>query len=262
MSTCGAGNASWLIWQLYDASGTNCLTSGNLNSPLTLANVGCSASYILHYMWEPIGGCSYTSQTPFISNFGSTSCTSIPLPIELLAFNAECKENKTLVSWITSSELNNDYFTLERSKDGLDYKVITTIKGAGNSNEMKLYSYSDDIQYLGVSYYRLKQTDYDGTVSISKTISVDCNASTAPDVVFYPNPFTNELITEVANIKSSEATLTLFDMIGNKLMEKKFENISTTNNKFITDLSHIASGVYFANFKSSDFVKVTKIIKN
>ncbi len=94
------------------------------------------------------------------------------LPIELVSFTAFHVNNAIELQWITASESDNDYFTLERSEDGVSFEIISHEQGAGTTDEMQHYSYTDYAEVAGVYYYRLKQTDYDGTTTYSEVISV------------------------------------------------------------------------------------------
>ena len=109
-----------------------------------------------------------------------------PLPVELLNFNAELKDRIVNLTWQTASEHNNDFFTVERSADGFNFEPILHKDGAGNSTT--LLSYSDkDLQPLeGVSYYRLKQTDFDGAYEYSDIRVV--SSATDAQVLIFPNP--------------------------------------------------------------------------
>jgi hypothetical protein len=93
-----------------------------------------------------------------------------PLPIELLSFTAHPVEKGCGLEWVTASETNNDYFTLERSHDGINFEEAVTVKGAGNSTQTITYRYTDEHAFSGVSYYRLKQTDYDGHFEYSELV--------------------------------------------------------------------------------------------
>ncbi len=95
------------------------------------------------------------------------------LPIELLEFNATAKANSVFTEWITATEVNNDYFTLERSKDGHTFSSLKIIDGAGNSSEALSYSFIDKSPLSGTSYYRLRQTDFDGASTISDPVAVE-----------------------------------------------------------------------------------------
>jgi hypothetical protein len=95
------------------------------------------------------------------------------LPIELLYFSVvDCKTGN-LLSWSTASERNNNYFNIEKTKDGKDWSSIMTENGAGNSSTQLYYSFSDNNVEKIINYYRLKQTDYDGNFKYSDIISID-----------------------------------------------------------------------------------------
>jgi len=115
-----------------------------------------------------------------------------PLPIELLYFKAhpfyENDANKVLLIWETATERNNDYFTIERSKDAIHFDELCKIKGAGNSYHNISYQFIDENPYEGVSYYRLKKTDYDGSFTYSYIISVTIKFEREGRYSVYPNP--------------------------------------------------------------------------
>ena len=92
--------------------------------------------------------------------------------IELLSLTASEREDYNLIDWTTLSEKNNDYFTLERSSNGVDFRPITAMKGTGTSNVQRTYMYKDMNPMRGVSYYRLSRTDFDGSFKRSKVIAV------------------------------------------------------------------------------------------
>ena len=109
--------------------------------------------------------------------FNNASCI-YPLPIELLDFNAQVIKDYTLISWSTASEINSDYFVLEKSFDGINYYSIATINGSGNSNHQTNYSFIDKERINNITYYRLKQIDFDGKFKHSHPIKiVDLKAS-------------------------------------------------------------------------------------
>ena len=97
---------------------------------------------------------------------------SIALPITLLSFNATAIKDGVHVEWSTASQMNNDYFNVQKSLDGYEWENKVTVEGAGNSNTQIDYSWVDLNPSMGVSYYRLKQTDYDGQFEIFDPVSV------------------------------------------------------------------------------------------
>lgn len=112
-----------------------------------------------------------------VSSGSCTSCSISPLFIELNEFNAVKINEVVKLNWVTANETNNDYFSIERSADTKNWEVISIVNGAGNSNYPINYSIWDSSPLKNVSYYKLKQTDFDGRFSYSKMISVDFNVS-------------------------------------------------------------------------------------
>jgi len=165
-----------------------------------------------------------------------------PLPIEIISFEAKFVENKTILNWITASEINNDYFTIERTSDGKEFTPIATVDGAGNSNQPISYSAVDYKPFIGTSYYRLKQTDYNGAYTYSKLVAINNFAEGAPEVTLYPNPnqgkFTISSNLEYTNIQ-------ICNVFGSILMEQK-----PTSLKTMVDVTNLPNGIYFVKIIS------------
>lgn len=135
------------------------------------------------------------SATPFNLNWGGTATIScIPLPIELLSFYGYNKSSYNLLTWETATETNNDYFTLERSIDGINWDVVTIVDGSGNSSFILSYRYKDYDFKTGVNYYRLSQTDYNGHREFFNIIALE-------------NKLTENKILKVTNIMGQEVPL-------------------------------------------------------
>jgi len=110
-----------------------------------------------------------------------------PLPVELIRFYAQATAKRhVLCTWTTVTELNNDFFTVERSRDGIAFSAIGNADGAGNSVAQLDYSFTDREPYTGLSYYRLRQTDFDGTETWSQAVPVMITRDV--DVSVFPNP--------------------------------------------------------------------------
>jgi hypothetical protein len=133
------------------------------------------------------------SNNTFMDNLIVGSVTNSGLPIELLSFSAEPEISAVALNWTTASETNNDFFSIERSAQGKDWEVIGTVNGAGNSSTKIDYTYIDDTPLPGKSYYRLKQTDFDGAYDYSKVAHVVYEGSTEDDIQLYPNPASGNL---------------------------------------------------------------------
>lgn len=183
------------------------------------------------------------STTGYYFSIGSVNIISTPLPIELINFTADAQgEGSVLLRWQTASETNNDYFTIERSKDGSIWHELCEIEGAGNSSVLLSYESVDRFPYSGYSYYRLKQTDYDGQFSYSMIRVVQIEDFQSNEMKVFPNPASDELTvildkSEWESLKIYSAT-TGIDLTA--LIQK-------TNHKgqLRLDLSWIKSGAYF-----------------
>ncbi len=147
--------------------------------------------------WQNFGGTATANWTGNITSALFTNFKSYfslanppgggnPLPVELSSFNAKLENKNVNVTWVTQSEINSDYFTVERAKDNIHYSAIATIPAAGTTTVTHPYSFIDREPFHGTSYYRLKQTDFDGHVTYFRPASV-FNTDKKQFLV-YPNP--------------------------------------------------------------------------
>ena len=104
----------------------------------------------------------------------TASITSSSLPIQLISFDGQCTGKGLQLEWTTASETNNDYFTLQKSADAINFVDVANVSGAGNSNTNQYYDLSDVPFANALTYYRLKQTDFDGNFTYSDIISTNC----------------------------------------------------------------------------------------
>jgi hypothetical protein len=174
-----------------------------------------------------------------------------PLPVNLLNFNTVCEKNKVSLLWKTASEKNNDYFTVERSGDDLNFTEIGRINGAGSSSVENSYQIDDINPIRGNAYYRLKQTDYDGKFEYFDIIFSNCNTH-LNDVTIYPNPSNGEII---VNGISENSHIIITDFTGKLVFEIK---TNKTLNYF--DLSNLSSGVYHIRINSENKTMTQKIV--
>lgn len=167
---------------------------------------------------------------------------SIILPIELLNFSCNDVGNSVLLEWQTASEINNDYFEIERSSNGIDWEALMQIKGAGTTNTIQSYNFLDEVIVEGIHYYRLKQVDYDGKFSYSHI----CGTEIQPNnkLIVYPNPFVEEI--NFSRITSG----ILYDLWGREIEYLKNTNYINTN--------ALSSGVYMYIDISGEKFKIIK----
>lgn len=175
------------------------------------------------------------------------------LPVELVGFRAKYLNKVVELKWGTASELNNDFFSVQRSTNGATWETIEEVEGAINSSSFLTYNTIDSKPLSGRSYYRLKQTDLDGTYSYSNIQSIVVRSNLLGDIslVLYPNP-TNGIVT----VEGDEKELSLvqvFNILGRNvtaLVQKSGENIT----KKSLNLSQLVDGVYFIKTRTMSSV--------
>lgn len=173
-----------------------------------------------------------------------------PLPIELLGFEAVCDDNNVDLSWSTSSESNNDYFTIEKSQDAIKWYIVGNIAGSGNSNALKHYSYTDNANDSKNIYYRLKQTDYNGEFEYFEPISVSCD-DIYSSLNLYPNPANDQVICSVYFSEETSVLIEISNYLGQKILNKTFVSEKGYDNIPI-DISSFESGIYIVSVRSSN----------
>jgi autotransporter-associated beta strand protein len=184
-----------------------------------------------------------------------------PLPISLIDFNAQPVLEQVAVTWTTASEINNDYFTIERSIDGINFRPLTEVDGAGNSNTILNYKLMDSEPFDGVSYYRLKQTDFDGKFEYSEVKAVNFQKPTAgQNWSVYPNPSNLNGINLSTGVVNSELIdLKLTDVTGKLVYSEQIGVNNKGDNKFIS-FENVNTGIYYLTIIDGDQAKTIKVV--
>lgn len=176
--------------------------------------------------------------------FASGSKSTNPLPIELMSFEAKLENEQVGINWVTASEVNNDYFTVERSRDGYHFDEVLIESGAGNSNSVNSYFAYDESPIHGQSYYRLKQTDFDGQFTYSGIVPIFFELQNSNALVVYPNPSDqNQIYADVNG--SNEDSILMIEIINSQghTVFKKYINLHGITAQIDLDPS-LPRGVY------------------
>jgi hypothetical protein len=211
-----------------------------------------------------IGSLSYTATTYTISGLNCSAGAAVtyncPLPVEFIAFNASVKSNTSVqLDWSTATEKDNDHFVIERSLNGIDFQVIGTVNGNGNSSSILSYTFLDNKAVSGISYYRLKQIDKNGDFSYSSIEMVNLNGKTSVKV--QPNPnngnFTLEIL--VLSTEKGLAEIIIFNALGQAVYNNSLN--TNTNSKKLVDIQNIPAGIYFVQVQFGGERWIEKLIK-
>jgi hypothetical protein len=229
-------------------------TNGTDDGVSNYQNLSIAKASISGSVWSDIGGLGTATANSVGSitsnNFTSFSRFSLsnksggtnPLPVELTDFTAACKNQQVKLNWTTQSELNNDYFGVERSADGLLFHEIGRVAGHGKSNVANHYQYFDEQALASTSYYRLNQVDFNGDSKIYPVKAVRCDDE-QHEIIIYPNPNSGDF--EISGLGEGNC-IDVFDVLGKKV-------ISTLSRsaKEKLKLAGIKPGVYFVVIKNA-----------
>lgn len=189
-----------------------------------------------------------TIQNISVNNNGgtaTTNCAIVPLPIGLNSWGAIRKGSHVEMNWTTASEQNNDYFVVQQSVNGIDWKATGIVDGIGTSSSASTYMYTDKDPVRELSYYRLKQIDLNGQFTYSPVAVV--GVSSIQESVFYPNP-ANNFISLSTEFSENVTELFAVDNVGTR-----FNLIQTQiNNKATANVSELKNGIYSLIIEGKD----------
>lgn len=199
--------------------------------------------------------------TPGFSRFYLGSPAS-PLPVELASFEGYTEGGKNILTWKVTSQVNSEFFVLERSVNGLNNwsSINEPIQAAGTTNETLTYSLTDDFP-IPTAYYRLKIIDTDRSVRYSKVISLVQSGLPKPPLKIYPNPVKDVLNIEYAAEKNGNIYLEIVDIFG-RFYEKHSFISNKSMNLYRLDTSFLSKGIYFLKMEIEGEIYVEKFFKN
>ncbi|MBN2681221.1 MAG: T9SS type A sorting domain-containing protein [Bacteroidales bacterium] len=176
----------------------------------------------------------------FDCNCVGNNYNEVPLPVSFGNFVAYLENEEVILEWETVSEINNDYFLIEKADEANNWEVISSINGKGNSNELVLYYDVDCSPSPGINYYRIRQVDFDGTYTFSKIEAVNVTAK-ENKLTIYPNPC-NSYLTISSNEFIGEE-FKIFNISGEDV-SAKCKLISGTEFSISLDVSKLEAGIY------------------
>jgi hypothetical protein len=282
-SSCGLlGSNLWytLVGNGNQIRATTCNSSTNFDTEIRVYTGSCSSlnsmveitcndddeSCSFSGLYSSVNWCSTVGTTYYISvgywlsgpGFGNyalsidnvSSCA--PLPIELTSFNTKCiSKNEVEITWSTSSETNNDYFTIQKSENLIDYSDVATIDGAGNSTVNLNYKYIDLNYTNGITYYRIKQTDYNGEFDFSSISSITCFVN-KEEVSIHPNP--SKDLFQISNVFDFRE-IQLLNTLGEVVFKDKLMGSDYTLN-----LTGYEKGIYYLLIINNKTTETKKLV--
>ncbi len=184
---------------------------------------------------------------------------SHPLPVTLLYFKVYCVGKYVALKWETASEINCDYYLVERSSDGISWEGVAYIQGAGNSNEISTYSWADNYDSNGAAlYYRLTQFDYNGDKEILGIQSIICNAATDESWVTINTDIFNNILINFTATEGEPYEIKVFNLLG-ELIYFQSGTVENSIEQFVIPTYGLASSIYVVDVHSSLVNKTQKI---
>jgi hypothetical protein len=216
---------------------------------------------------EPIGSGFGNSTSNFLnwqgvtsfSEFGGAEGNNQPLPVELVSFSGACEDGVINLTWQTASEFNSSHFDVEKSRDGENWQVLTTLPSAGTSNELITYQSTDQNGTDGNNYYRLRQVDIDGKEKLYDPINISCSEVTTGYFSSFPNPSGSSFQVIVNNKELiGTCTMNIVDAQG-KVIEQREIDVKDGINMFVIN-QELTPGIYFLNITNGS--KSTPVIRH
>lgn len=243
-STTGTGN-----FVVYNGTGNS----------LTVTGLTSLTNYVFT-VYDYNGKYMHTSFTTGATNNSTT------LPVKLALFQVS-KANKNVdLKWVTSSEINNKGFEVQRSIDGKRFTTISFVKGEGNSNRNITYTETDVNPFVSLNvdklYYRLNQVDFDGKSTLSEVKMVTNNEPTNNDIKVYPNPFSNIVNVEINATESIETVVKITDITGKLVASQTVMLNIGVNHVSINNIDKLSNGVYFVSVTNNSTNEVVKVLKH
>lgn len=236
------------------ANALNCLTRNYVSFCIVSGNIPPTGVWQIYFS---------------LPGIGSINC-SVPeggtLPVQYLSFDAVVNEKAVTLKWLTTLEVNNSHFEVERSFDNNNFSSVGIVLDGYNSGANKSYQFKDNsasLQGKTVAYYRLKQYDIDGKFNYSKVLAVRLQSKTDAIMQVSPNPFAENVNIRFNATENGTAQLRILSMTGQTMLSKQSTISKGYNNIQVADLKGLAAGMYVAQLSMNGVViDNQRLIKN
>jgi len=254
----GAGIQAAVYEVFYDGNGccnvlnlmSNCYSPGDFTlGTVTATGLTIGNNYLLTVDGFSGDACDFT-----IANWVAST-----LPVELSEFYGLTLTDRNALRWKTESEIDNDYFSVMRSYDGVNFEIIGEVDGIGYSQEVNYYQFDDSDVRSGLVYYQLEQVDLDGHREKSELIALNRESDRTGLLAAYPNPTRGAVTTEVNGAKGKRGTITITDMNGTVIEQKEVFTTGIEKHQF--DLGNFEDGMYFVKYQDNNADQTIKLIK-
>jgi Secretion system C-terminal sorting domain len=247
----GSGTDGPITATINNGSTTQVITSGIptsstyiIGSPVTITATGPNVTITFS-----------RASSPSQKRLRNIVVVSPPLEVNLKNLFSIKLNNSNKLTWQTTSEKNNAYFNIERSNDGDVFSKIGQVKGSGTSTVTQNYQFTDATPVKGINYYRLRQVDFDGTETVSKTLSVNFDGKGQNKVKVYPTLVKDNVNVELSTDTKSE--IAVRDLTGRVIMTQNNEGVSNAT----LNLGALSSGLYILSVRSNEGLESVKIYK-
>ena len=279
----GIANIGRLMMQMNSTPNAICLGSGsslnvstlvnnNSNSTINVGGAACVSIASQAQLNNPFSSssnvlvCMLSGSTVAYGSWGSptvsnpcTNCFGL-LPVKLVYFKIVDKMNDEItLGWQTATEIDNHYFEIQHSIDGLNWDVIGQLPGEKKSTQLKNYTFSHANPYLGINYYRLKQVDYSGYFTFTNTIDVDALEDFKANFLIYPNPIVNNNLS-IRTLLKKDYNIVVFNSLGVNVFEQEY---SKEISQIEIPLTNLPKGIYSVSFyQENQLLESKRIIFN
>ncbi len=208
------------------------------------------------YVWVKLEKETTEHEKESIQKDTTTNDTLTYRYAEFLSFEASTLKNTVNLSWETGYEINTDSFIVERSIDIINWQKITAFDGAGTSSYVQQYTYIDKNPLNGISYYRIRQIDFNGTETYSKIEAIEVKNKVS-NILLFPQPSSSYVEVILKEYYGEPILFTIHSSTGNPV-----KKIASNSSSTYIDLTTLNKGAYFIKIETNQITEMIKLIKN